>query len=250
MDDPLRIFFRAKTNGILNNDFHHNRRPSRTRLILGSSNRTPDLWARLMAGLRLDGLSTLLLENIHLTVAAGERLFVSGASGSGKSLLLRAIADLDPHFGEVWLDDVPRSRLPPPEWRRRVGLLPAESHWWAETVGEHWPTSAMILDRERLLGMLGFDADARDWSITRLSTGERQRLALARLLLNQPQALLLDETTANLDPVNRERVETVLEEYRATHHAAVLWVSHDLEQRIRLGGRSLVIREGRLEPES
>ena len=52
-----------------------------------------------MAGLRLDGLSTALLREIDLTLAAGERLFLSGASGSGKSLLLRAVADLDPHRG-------------------------------------------------------------------------------------------------------------------------------------------------------
>lgn len=202
-----------------------------------------------MAGLRLDGLSTALLREIDLTLAAGERLFLSGASGSGKSLLLRAVADLDPHRGEVWLDDLPRSRLTPPEWRRRVGLLPAESHWWAETVGEHWRAPAAGSPIAALLVALGFDVDVSGWAITRLSTGERQRLALARLLLNQPQALLLDEATANLDSVNRERVETVLEDYRAAHATAMLWVSHDPEQRVRLGGRRLVIRENRLEPE-
>lgn len=203
-----------------------------------------------MAGLRLDGLSTMLLREVDLTLTAGERLFLSGASGSGKSLLLRAIADLDPHRGEVWLDELPRSRLTPPEWRRRVGLLPAESHWWAETVGEHWRAPAAGSPIEALLVALGFDVDVSGWAITRLSTGERQRLALARLLLNQPQALLLDEATANLDSVNRERVETVLEDYRAAHATAMLWVSHDPEQRVRLGGRRLVIRENRLEPEA
>ena len=202
-----------------------------------------------MAGLRLDGLSTMLLREVDLTLAAGERVFLSGASGSGKSLLLRAVADLEPHRGEVWLDGLPRSRLTPPEWRRRVGLLPAESHWWAETVGEHWRAPADGSPIEALLVALGFDVDVSGWAITRLSTGERQRLALARLLLNQPQALLLDEATANLDSVNRERVETVLEDYRATHATAMLWVSHDPEQRVRLGGRRLVIRENRLEPE-
>ncbi len=202
-----------------------------------------------MAGLRLDGLSTMLLREVDLTLAAGERVFLSGASGSGKSLLLRAVADLDPHRGEVWLNDLPRSRLTPSEWRRRVGLLPAESHWWAETVGEHWRAPAAGSPIEALLVALGFDVDVSGWAITRLSTGERQRLALARLLQNQPQALLLDEATANLDSVNRERVETVLEDYRATHATAMLWVSHDPEQRVRLGGRRLVIRENRLEPE-
>ncbi|MEZ5575446.1 MAG: ATP-binding cassette domain-containing protein [Candidatus Competibacteraceae bacterium] len=203
-----------------------------------------------MAGLRLDGLSTMLLREVDLTLAAGERLFLSGASGSGKSLLLRAVADLDPHRGEVWLDELPRSRLTPPEWRRRVGLLPAESHWWAETVGEHWRAPVAGSPIEPLLVALGFDIDVSGWAITRLSTGERQRLALARLLLNQPQALLLDEATANLDSVNRERVETVLEDYRAAHATAMLWVSHDPEQRVRLGGRRLVIRGNRLEPEA
>ena len=203
-----------------------------------------------MAGLRLDGLSTMLLREVDLTLATGERIFLSGASGSGKSLLLRAVADLDPHRGEVWLDELPRSRLTPPEWRRRVGLLPAESHWWAETVGEHWRAPAAGSPIEALLVALGFDVDVSGWAITRLSTGERQRLALARLLLNQPQALLLDEATANLDSVNRERVETVLEDYRAAHATAMLWVSHDPEQRVRLGGRRLVIRENRLEPEA
>ena len=202
-----------------------------------------------MAGLRLDGLSTMLLREVDLTLATGERIFLSGASGSGKSLLLRAVADLDPHRGEVWLDDLPRSRLTPPEWRRRVGLLPAESHWWAETVGEHWRAPVADSPIEALLVALGFDVDVSGWAITRLSTGERQRLALARLLLNQPQALLLDEATANLDSVNRERVETVLEDYRTAHATAMLWVSHDPEQRVRLGGRRLVIRESRLEPE-
>lgn len=203
-----------------------------------------------MAGLRLDGLSTMLLREVDLTLTAGERLFLSGASGSGKSLLLRAVADLDPHRGEVWLDELPRSHLTPPEWRRRVGLLPAESHWWAETVGEHWRAPVADSPIEALLVALGFDVDVSGWAITRLSTGERQRLALARLLLNQPQALLLDEATANLDSVNRERVETVLEDYRAAHATAMLWVSHDPEQRVRLGGRRLVIRENRLEPEA
>jgi putative ABC transport system ATP-binding protein len=86
--------------------------------------------------------------------------------------------------------------------------------------------------------------------VTRLSTGERQRLALVRLLAQTPEALLLDEATANLDPSNGARVESVVETYRKAQGAAVLWVSHDPEQRRRIGGRSLVIRNERLEPEA
>ncbi len=80
---------------------------------------------------------------------------------------------------------------------------------------------------------------------------------MIRLLAQEPEALLLDEATANLDPASRERVETLIETYRRATRAAVLWVSHDPEQRRRLAeglagqgdGRSFVIREQRLEPE-
>ena len=222
-----------------------------------------------MAGLRLDGIAHRTLAPVDLLLDAGERVFVSGPSGSGKSLLLRAIADLDPHQGEVWLGAESRSQMAPPVWRRRVGLLPAESFWWAETVGAHLPVTQAsdTLPDEKMgrlrfayptihqhqingwLAGLGFDPDVLDWSVTRLSTGERQRLALVRLLAQTPEALLLDEATANLDPVNRDRVESLVEAYREEQKASVLWVSHDPEQRRRLGGRAFVIRAGRLEPE-
>ncbi|MBK5966587.1 ATP-binding protein [Thiocystis minor] len=212
-----------------------------------------------MAGLRLDAIGHRLLAPVDLTLAAGELVFLSGPSGSGKSLLLRAVADLDPNTGEVWLGDAARSSMAPPHWRRRVGLLPAESFWWAESVGEHFPVAktATASATAAILGwldQLGFGADVLNWSIARLSTGERQRLSLIRLLTQQPEALLLDEATANLDPLGRDRVETLIDTYRRNARAAVLWVSHDPEQRRRLaatsGGRCFVIRDGHLEPES
>ncbi|AGA90799.1 ABC-type uncharacterized transport system, ATPase component [Thioflavicoccus mobilis 8321] len=203
-----------------------------------------------MAGLRLDRLQPHGLRPIDLTLAASELAFVSGPSGSGKSLLLRAIADLDPHPGEAWLDDQRRSDLAPPEWRRRVGLLPATTHWWAERVGEHFPTPPGVNGEDplgRLLEQLGLGPETLEWTVARLSTGERQRLALVRLLANAPEVLLLDEATANLDPLNQTRVEGLIQDYRTRHRAAVLWVSHDPGQRRRLGGRHLVIEAGRLE---
>lgn len=197
-----------------------------------------------MAGLRLQGVRPLVLEPVNLALDAGELLLVWGPSGSGKSMLLRAIADLDPHEGEVWLDDAARSDMPAPVWRQRVGLLPAESFWWSETVGGHFPDDWS--GDGGLLAALGFEPDVLGWSVERLSTGERQRLALARLLARGPQALLLDEATANLDPGNRDRVEALIDDYRNGANAAVLWVSHDPEQRARLGGRQYLIRDGRL----
>ncbi len=134
--------------------------------------------------------------------------------------------------------------ISPPAWRQQVGLLPAESHWWEEQVKGHFKAAA-----DDLLESLGLPVECMEWSIQHISSGERQRLALARLLSIAPKVLLLDEPTANLDQQNIRRVETVIESYLKQHNAAVLWVSHDPAQRRRLGGRHLAIADGGIEEE-
>ena len=200
-----------------------------------------------MASLRLQGVRVLQLAPIELEIAAGSLVMLSGASGAGKSLLLRALADLDPHSGEVYLGTEPRSQMPASSWRRRVALLPAESSWWAETVGDHFPQNCHELTPwfERL----GWSLAVLQWAVARLSTGERQRLALLRALASQPEALLLDEPTAHLDAANGSQVEALIADYRQRHQTAVLWVSHDAKQRHRLGDQSFCISQGQLIPE-
>jgi ABC-type iron transport system FetAB ATPase subunit len=177
----------------------------------------------------------------NLEVPAGECVALSGPSGSGKTRLLRAIADLDPHAGDAALDGDPASAMRPSAWRTLVGYLPAESHWWGSTVGEHFAT----IDPAGL-SRLGLDPGVMGWEVRRLSSGERQRLALLRLLWRGPRALLLDEPTANLDETNRDAVEGLIAEYRAATRAPVVWVSHDPAQRRRVASRALRIAAGQL----
>ncbi len=179
---------------------------------------------------------------VNLAVGPGERIFITGASGAGKSLFLRALADLDPHRGAVFLDGVSCAAIPAPQWRRRVGLLPAESQWWHDTVGAHFRSG--INPEEAAL--LGFSPEVEGWSIARLSSGEKQRLAILRLLRNRPEVLLLDEPTANLDPVSGARVENLILSCQRERGVAVVWVTHDLGQARRLGGACWEIRAGRL----
>lgn len=194
-----------------------------------------------MARLKIESLRFKTRGPYDLTVEPGECLCLSGPSGAGKTLLLRSIADLDPHEGRVFLDEIDSFTLDAPAWRRTVGLLPAESQWWWDTVGPHFST----FEPERLEA-LGFGADVMGWEVSRLSTGERQRLALLRLLVNRPRALLLDEPTAALDPSNVGQVETLLEDYRRKTKAPVLWVSHDPAQARRVADRTYEISESRL----
>ena len=194
-----------------------------------------------MSGLRLQGFSTPLLDPFDLEIAPGECVTLSGSSGSGKSRLLRAIADLDPHGGEAWCDGTQQTNLSGPTWRRRVALLPAESAWWSERVEDHFENLG-----SDMLALLELPAEAAGWQVTRLSSGERQRLALLRVLSVEPEVLLLDEPTANLDQENGQRVEALIEHWRREHNTAVLWVSHDPAQQQRVGDRSLRIEQRRL----
>ena len=191
-----------------------------------------------MALFEVNHLSRSGLSGISFSLAASELVCLSGPSGSGKTLLLRALADLDVNEGRVSLETVGREQIEPMEWRRRVGYLPAESRWWAPLVGDHFPA-----EQQDLFSQLGFSEDVTTWDVERLSSGERQRLALARLLANQPAVLLLDEPTANLDPVNTKKVEQLVLSYLHTHAAACLWVTHDAGQMKRIADRALVLEE-------
>ncbi|MCG5548492.1 ABC transporter ATP-binding protein [Halorhodospira halochloris] len=173
-----------------------------------------------------------------LSLPPGGCTAVAGPSGSGKSRLLRAIADLDPSEGEVRLDGASREAFTGHAWRARVIYLAADSAWWSDRVGDH-----LAVVEPAVLAPLGFEADVADWSVRRLSTGERSRLALARALALQPRVLLLDEPTANLDAATTEAVETVTEQQRR-QGLSLVWVTHDQEQVRRMVAQRFVIRDG------
>lgn len=194
--------------------------------------------------LRIERLAVGELDSVDLEIAPGEILCLSGTSGSGKSRLLRALADLEPHEGEVTLGEVAQSSLPAHEWRTRVMLVPAESHWWADTVGEHLD-DVDAADIEAL----GFTAEVLDWQVSRLSSGEKQRLALLRAVSRHPQALLLDEPTANLDDATTRRVEDWLLARVRDRGWPVIWVAHDPAQIARVARHHLRIQGHRLVEE-
>lgn len=181
------------------------------------------------------------------SVPRGKGLAISGPSGSGKSLLLRMLADMDPVEGSVSLDGEDRAAMPAPAWRQRVGLVPARSGWWDEQVGEHF-APAQTDERNTLASELFLSHCLFDQSVENASTGERQRLALIRALLARPKVLLLDEPSSSLDPVATLAVEAVLRQ-RMERGLIVVMVTHDAVQAERFADETLHMRSGLLERE-
>lgn len=193
--------------------------------------------------LQLHGLQRLHVGPVDLAVRRGDCVSIEGRSGAGKSVLLRMIADLDPHAGEAVLEGHPCSRTPAPAWRRAVTYVAADSGWWHDTVGAHFGADARLPE---LLPRLGIDPEAARWPVARLSTGERQRIALLRALQPGNRVLLLDEPTSGLDPESTRQVEALLRE-RAQQGTAIVFVTHDPGQPQRLGARRHALRDGRLQ---
>ncbi|QQN66435.1 ATP-binding cassette domain-containing protein [Bradyrhizobium diazoefficiens] len=187
------------------------------------------------------------LKRLHVSVsfelADGQCIALQGPSGVGKSLLLRAIADLDPSEGSVELDGMPREAMPAPAWRKQVTYVAAESGWWSDTVQEHfteWDQAVMLAKQ------LGLPSSCGTWPIRRLSTGEKQRLGLVRALLLHSRVLLLDEPTSALDAAASASVEAIVAE-RVSTGTSVVWSTHDSAQARRVGSRLFMMSNGRIE---
>lgn len=188
------------------------------------------------------------LKRLHISVSFdlqdGECVALQGPSGVGKTVLLRSIADLDPNEGTVKLDGALREAMPAPAWRKQVTYLAAEPGWWCDTVQEHftgWDDAVPLVAR------LGLPDDCGPWPIQRLSSGERQRLGLARALMLRSRVLLLDEPTSALDATSAAAVESLIAE-RISNGTSVIWSTHDNAQARRVGSRIFATgRDGGIE---
>jgi ABC-type iron transport system FetAB ATPase subunit len=194
--------------------------------------------------LQVRDLRSPLAGPFSFDLARGACLAITGPSGSGKSLCLRMLADLDPNEGEVRLDGRSRSDFASPQWRSQVMYAAAEAGWWSNLIADHFPS--MRLPEARVLARtLGLAPTLMDGFVTQASTGERQRLALVRALVREPAVLLLDEPTSALDAASAASVEGVLGAHLAQGMAVVL-VTHDEALAGRSAQHRFYMHHGRL----
>lgn len=176
-------------------------------------------------GLIVDGLQSPLAGPFSLSIPPRSCLAITGPSGSGKSLLLRLVADLDAGTGVVKHDGVDRSALTAPQWRTRCPYVAATPGFWAPSAADHFDVECRDAAR-RLAVTLKVDPARFKAPIALLSTGERQRIALVRALLLDAPVLLLDEPTGPLDEETTEAVADLLAQ-RIADGLSLLLVTHD-----------------------
>ena len=180
----------------------------------------------------------VVLDGLDLSIGDEELVVLLGPSGCGKSTLLRLLAGLDrPDAGLV---EVPAKRAIVFQAHR---LLPWQKVLRNVTLGLHGPDAQ---ERARdALAEVGLSEREAAWP-KQLSGGEAQRVALARALVSEPELVLLDEPFAALDAITRLRMHDLVRALRSRHHAAMLLVTHDVDEAIALADRVVVMRDGRI----
>ncbi|MDY6835717.1 MAG: ABC transporter ATP-binding protein [Chloroflexota bacterium] len=204
--------------------------------------------------------SKQILKNINLRIETGDAYALIGRSGAGKTTLLR-ILDLleEPTSGEVWING---SRLTHKgtsalEARRKMAFVLQKpmvfnsSVYNNVAVGLRWRRENKHTIRnqvERILEMMEL-IDFKDRNARTLSGGEAQRVALARAMVIQPQVLLLDEPTANLDPLSTSRIETSISRIIDEFDTTVIMATHDMTQGQLLANKIAMIIDGEIVQE-
>lgn len=201
-----------------------------------------------------------MLHKTSFHLKKGDRVALTGPSGSGKSVFLRALAMLDPlDGGEIrWQG----KRVEPamvPDYRRHIAYIRQRPALLDGTVEDNlrYPYTlqayrGQAYDAERARRLLidaGRDTALLSRATPDLSGGEAQIVALVRALQLDPQALLLDEPTAALDPDSSRAVESLVAQWFAAAPAerATIWISHDPAQALRVGTRHIAMRTGVLD---
>ena len=195
--------------------------------------------------LTVDNLHILALPPISFVLEKGQCLAIIGASGIGKSLLLKSIADLVPFRGQLFFKGQKSETMPAPQWRKNICYNAAETGWWLETIGAHFQSQKWA---EMQMPAYGLASSLLEKPVAEVSTGQRQRLGLLRAMESNPAVLLLDEPTASLDSGNASLVEKVLLQ-ALKGGTAICMVTHNLQQGRRIGDSVMTLSPDQIKLE-
>jgi osmoprotectant transport system ATP-binding protein len=205
---------------------------------------------------RYAGQRSAAIEDLSLTVPAGEVCVLVGPSGSGKTTTMRLINRLIAlDSGDILLGGHSVLHRDPRELRREIGyVIQSVGLFPHRTVGENiatvprllgWPRQRIDARVHELLELIGLEAaEMADRFPAQLSGGQRQRVGVARALAADPPLMLMDEPFGAIDPINRARLQDEFLRLQAQVRKTVVFVTHDIDEAIKMGDRIAILRAG------
>jgi putative ABC transport system ATP-binding protein len=199
-----------------------------------------------------DGLH--ILKNITGSFTEGKITTLVGPSGAGKSTLFKLCNGLrSPNSGEILVKGKPIEAYDPVELRRNVGIALQSATMVKGSVLENLELPLTLQGKKinidfakELLHDVGLAGDLLERNAKDLSGGQRQKLSIARTLVNKPKVLLLDEITSSLDRVSQHDIEELIEKINEKYGTTMIWITHNLDQALRIGHYTWVMMNGEL----
>ena len=204
---------------------------------------------------RYPGSDRPALDNLSFEVPAGDICVLVGPSGCGKTTAMRMVNRMiDITDGDILLDGESVRSRPPAELRRHIGYVIQQIGLFPHvSIGDNIATVPRLLgwDRKRtearveeLLELISLPAETRDRYPAEISGGQRQRVGVARALAADPPLMLMDEPFGAIDPITRERLQNEFLRLQAEIRKTIVFVTHDIDEAIKMGDRIAIMREG------
>jgi osmoprotectant transport system ATP-binding protein len=204
---------------------------------------------------RYPGADVTTIESLSLAVPAGEICVLVGPSGCGKTTAMRMVNRMiEPTSGQILIAGRPNTERPAADLRREIGYVIQQTGLFphrtvAQNVGTvprllGWSKARVAARTAELLELVGLDADFADRYPAQLSGGQRQRVGVARALAVDPPLMLMDEPFGAIDPITRERLQNEFLRLQGTLKRTIVFVTHDIDEAIKMGDRIAVMRPG------
>ncbi len=204
---------------------------------------------------RYAGSDAPAVDALSLEVAAGEICVLVGPSGCGKTTAMRMVNRMvEITDGDILVGERSVSDRTPSELRREIGYVIQQIGLFPHrTIGENIATVPGMLGWDKakthervdeLVVLIGLDPELRDRYPAQLSGGQQQRVGVARALAANPGVMLMDEPFGAVDPINRERLQNEFLRLQAEVKKTILFVTHDIDEAIKMGDRIAILQEG------
>lgn len=195
-----------------------------------------------------------ILNDITGSFPEGRITTLVGPSGAGKSTLLKLCNGLiSPAKGEIFVKDKAIGEYDPVELRRMVGMALQSAPMISGTVYENLNLPLELQGQQlakedalELLEDVGLKGDLLDRKVKELSGGQRQKVSIARTLVNKPEILLMDEITSSLDRASKLEVEELISKINRKYKTTIIWITHNLQQALEIGDYTWVMMDGQV----